>query len=151
MCSNIYNQTFWIFHFLCVFGFLHTQNQKHKSKIISKNNKNNAYKEMHNAQMHDNEAFNTWRVLQRSKELDQGSKEQKPNHRNPSSSKRNDCFWISVSWEVRRGLEEWEPEMNIDKEVRTLKSFFNNLPFSPKSGLTFISQLPKILSFSSFF
>ena len=30
---------------------------------------------MHDAQMHDNEASNTWRVLQRSKELDQGPKE----------------------------------------------------------------------------
>ena len=106
---------------------------------------------MHDAKMLDNESSNAWRVLQRSKELNQGSKEQKPNHRNPSSSKQNDCFWMSVSWEVRRGLEEWEPEMNIDKEVRTLKSFFNNLLFSPKSGLTFISQLPKILSFSYFF
>ena len=33
--------------------FLHTQKQKHKSKI-----KNNAYEEMHDAQMHDNEASN---------------------------------------------------------------------------------------------
>ena len=29
---------------------------------------------MHDAQMHDNEASNVWRVLQRSKELDQGPK-----------------------------------------------------------------------------
>ena len=58
---------FWI--------FTHTK-QKAKSKINNKNkNKNNAYKEMHDAQMHDNEASNTWRVLQRSKELDQGPKE----------------------------------------------------------------------------
>ena len=40
---------FWI--------FIHIK-QKHKSKIKCKNNKNSAYKEMHDAQMHDNEAFN---------------------------------------------------------------------------------------------
>ena len=56
---------FWI--------FTHTK-QKHKSKINNKN-KNYAYKEMHDAQMHDNEASNTWKVLQRSKELDQGPRE----------------------------------------------------------------------------
>ena len=35
MCSNIYNQTFWIFHFLCGFGiFTHTKlNKKSKIKI----------------------------------------------------------------------------------------------------------------------
>ena len=38
----------------------------HESKI---KNKNNAYKEMHDAQMHDNETSNAWKVLQRSKEL----------------------------------------------------------------------------------
>ena len=32
---------------------------------------------MQDAQMHDNEASNAWRVLQRSKELDQGLKEKK--------------------------------------------------------------------------
>ena len=34
MCSSIYDQTFKIFFFdfLCVFGFLHTQKQKHESK-----------------------------------------------------------------------------------------------------------------------
>ena len=36
--------------------FTHTK-QKHKSKINNKN-KNNAYREMHDAQMHDNEASN---------------------------------------------------------------------------------------------
>ena len=51
---------------------------------------------MHDAQMHDNEASNAWRVLQRSKELDQGPKEQKLNYRNPSSFKQNDCLeWVS--------------------------------------------------------
>ena len=47
---------------------------------------------MYDAQMHDNEASNARNVLQRSKELDQGPREQKLNHRNPSSSKRNDCL-----------------------------------------------------------
>ena len=32
---------------------------------------------MHDAQMHDNEAFNAWRVLQKLEELDQGPKEHK--------------------------------------------------------------------------
>ena len=84
---------FWIFHFLRVFGFLQIQKQKHKSMIKCKNN---AYKEMHDAQMHDNEASNAWKVLQRSKELDQGPKEHKLNHRNPCLSKWNNCLeWVS--------------------------------------------------------
>ena len=49
MCSNKHDQAFWI--------FTHTK-QKNKSKINNKN-KNYAYKEMHDAQMHDNEASNT--------------------------------------------------------------------------------------------
>ena len=73
-----------------------------KQKQKQKQKQNNAYKEMHDAQMHDNEASNAWRVLQRSKELDQGPKEldqgpkeQKLNHRNPSSSKQNYCLeWV---------------------------------------------------------
>ena len=56
MCSNIYNQTFSILHFLCGFGFLHTQNKDIKVRLKQK--QNNAYKEMHDAQMHDNEASN---------------------------------------------------------------------------------------------
>ena len=51
---------------------------------------------MHDVQMHDNEASNAWKVLQRFKEFDQGSREQKLNYRNPSSSKLNDCLeWVS--------------------------------------------------------
>ena len=58
--------------------------------------KNNAYKEMHDAQMLDNEASNAWRVIQRLKELDLGPKEQKLNHKDPSLSKQNDCLeWVS--------------------------------------------------------
>ena len=47
---------------------------------------------MQDAQMHDNEASNAWRVLQRSKELDQGPKKHRLNHMNPSSSKQNNCL-----------------------------------------------------------
>ena len=62
---------------------------------------------MHDAQMHDNEAFNAWRVLQRSKELDQGPNEQKLNDRNPFSSKQNDYLeWVShKKWD-----EGWKNE-----------------------------------------
>ena len=56
MCSNIYDQTFWIWYFLCGFGFLHAQNKD--IKVRSKQKQNSAYKEMHDAQMHDNEASN---------------------------------------------------------------------------------------------
>ena len=89
------------------FGFLYTQKQKHKSMIKRKNNKNNAYKEMHDAQKHDNEASNAWGVLQRSKELDQGPKEHNLYHRNPSSSKWKDCLeWMShEKWD-----ESWKNE-----------------------------------------
>ena len=44
---------FWI--------FTHTklkQNKEQKKKIKCENNQNNAYKEIHDAQMHDNEASN---------------------------------------------------------------------------------------------
>ena len=47
---------------------------------------------MHDAQMHDNEAYNACRVIQKSKELDQRPKRQKLNYRNPSSSKQNNCL-----------------------------------------------------------
>ena len=57
--THIYDQTFWIFHFLCGFGFLHTQNKD--IKVRSKQKQNNAYKDMHDAQMHDNEASNAWK------------------------------------------------------------------------------------------
>ena len=92
--------------FMCFWIFTHTK-QKYKSKIKCKNNQNNAYKEMRDAQMHDNEPSNAWRVLQRSKELDQGSKKQKLNHKSPSSSKRKDCLeWVShEKWE-----ESWKNE-----------------------------------------
>ena len=49
---------FEFFTFDVFLDFLHTQKQKHKNKIKCKNNQNNAYKEMHDAQMHDNEVSN---------------------------------------------------------------------------------------------
>ena len=55
-CSNIYDKIFEFFYFLCGFGFLHIQNKD--IKVRSKQKQNNAYKEMHDAQMHDNEASN---------------------------------------------------------------------------------------------
>ena len=58
-CTQTYTiKLYELFTFYVVFGFLHTQKQKHKSKIKCKNNQNNAYKEMHDAQMHDNKASN---------------------------------------------------------------------------------------------
>ena len=44
-------------------------------------------------------------------------------------------FGMSVSWEVRQGLKEWESKMHIDKEVRALTICFNNLPLSIKFDL----------------
>ena len=89
--------------------------------------------------MHEDMTFNAWRFLQRLKELDQEPKEQKLNHRNLSSSKWND-FLESVSWKVRRGLEEWEPEMHVDKELRALNTFFNNMLFPLKTSLPFLAN-----------
>ena len=99
--SNFLNFSLFMWFWI----FTHTK-QRHKSKIKNKK-QNNAYKEMRDAQMHDNKASNAWRVLQRSKELDQGPKEQKLNHRNPSLSKRNDCLeWVShEKWD-----EGWKNE-----------------------------------------
>ena len=57
-------------------------------------------------------------------------------------------FGMSVLWEVRWGLEEWESEMHIVKELRALNTFFNNMLFSLKSGLLFLAQLPRSSSFS---
>ena len=57
-------------------------------------------------------------------------------------------FGMSVSREVRRGLEEWEPKTRIIKELRALNTFFNNMLFSLKSSLLFLTQLPRNSSFS---
>ena len=57
-------------------------------------------------------------------------------------------FGMSVSWKVRRGLKEWESEMHIEKELKALNIFFNNMLFSLKSSLPFLAQLPWISSFS---
>ena len=107
MCSNIYNQTFWIFHFLYGFGFFTRTKLKYKSKIKNKSMHTNKCK-MH--KMYEDMTFNAWKVLQRLKELDQGPKGQKLNHRNPSSSKRNDCLeWMSQEkWEEGWKNENWK-------------------------------------------
>ena len=49
MCSNIYDQTFLIFHFLCGFIILLIQNKSNKVRLKKKKNTNNAYKEMQDA------------------------------------------------------------------------------------------------------
>ena len=99
--------------------------------------------------MHEDTTFNARRVLQRLKELDQGPKEQKLNHRKPSSSKRNNCLkWVSH----KKRDEGWKNEnrryIYIDNELRALKTFFNNMLFSLKSSLPFLVQLPWNSSFS---
>ena len=89
---------FWIF-------FLHTQKQMHKSKFKCKNNKNNAYKEMHDAQMH--EKHQCMKGLTKIDRIRSRTNEQKLNHRNPSSSKQNDCLeWVFYEkWD-----ESWKNE-----------------------------------------
>ena len=67
MCSNIYDQTFWIFHFLCGFGFFTQTKLKHKSKIKTNTMHINKCKMQ---KMYEDMTFNAWKVLQRSKELD---------------------------------------------------------------------------------
>ena len=62
ICSKIYDQIFWIFHFLCGFGFLHTRKQKHKSKIKIETMHIKKCK-MHKT--HEDMTFNAWMVLQR--------------------------------------------------------------------------------------
>ena len=52
---------------------------------------------------------------------------------------------------MRQEFEEWEPKMHIDKEVRTLKTFFSNLPFSPQIRFCFHSTTSKKLKFLFFF
>ena len=79
--------------------------------------------------------------------LDQGPKGQKLNFLIQTER----LFGMSVSWEVRRRLEELESEMHIYKEVRTSKNFFNNLPFSLKTGLACKAQLPRSSSLSWLF
>ena len=84
------------FKFVTFYVFLDFYTHKNKSIKVRSNAKIIKTMHMQDAQMHDNEASNAWRVQQRSKELDQGPKEQKLNHWNPFSSKRNDCLeWVS--------------------------------------------------------
>ena len=66
--SNFLNFSLFMWFWI----FTHTK-QRHKDKIKKKTKQNkkkktkqnNAYKEMHDVHMYDNEASNTWRVLQR--------------------------------------------------------------------------------------
>ena len=92
--------------FICFWIFTHTK-LKHKSKIKNETMHTNKCK-MH--KMYEDMTFNAWKVLQRLKELDQGPKGQKLNHRNPSSSKRNDCLeWMSQEkWEEGWKNENWK-------------------------------------------
>ena len=55
MCLSIHDQTlfFGFFTFYVFWDFLNTQN-----KFMKVKKKKNTYKEMHDAQMHDNETFN---------------------------------------------------------------------------------------------
>ena len=56
-CAQTYTiKLFEFFTFYVVLDFLHTQNKD--IKVRSKQKQNNAYKEMQDAQMHDNEASN---------------------------------------------------------------------------------------------
>ena len=56
--AQTYTIKLFVFFTFYVFLDFYTQKQNHKSKIKCKNNQKNAYKEMHDAQMHDNEASN---------------------------------------------------------------------------------------------
>ena len=99
--------------------------------------------------MHDNAASNAWGVLQRLKELDQGLKEQKLNHRNPSSSKRNDFLeWVMRSetrvGRVRIGDAHWQGGKSINHMLQQL-TIFKPIQFS---FLAFLAQLPRSSSFS---
>ena len=58
ICAQTYTIKFFeFFTFLWFWIFTHIK-LKQKNKIKCKNNQNNAYKEVHDAQMHDNEASN---------------------------------------------------------------------------------------------
>ena len=108
--SNFLNISFFMWFWI----FTHTK-LKHESKIKT----NTMYiKKCKMHKMHEDMTFNAWRVLQRSKELDQGLKEQKLNHRNHSSSKRNDCLeWMSYeNWD-----EVWKSENR--RGVKSIKHF----------------------------
>ena len=58
ICAQTYTiKLFKFFTFYVVLDF-YSHKTKKKKKIKCKNNQNNAYKEMHDAKMHDNEASN---------------------------------------------------------------------------------------------
>ena len=108
---------------------------------------------MHDVQMHDNEASNAWRVIQKSKELDQGPKEYKLNHRNPSSSKQNDYLqWVShEKWygvgRMRIGDAHRQWGKNIKNFLQQL-TIFSKIQFSLQS--TTSKKLKFLFSFDFF-
>ena len=51
--------------------------------------------------------------------------------------------WNGCLMKVRLGLEEWEPEMHIDKELRALNTFFNIMLFSLKTETLHIKKCKK--------
>ena len=58
ICAQTYTiKVFEFFTFYVVLDF-YSHKTKTKNNIKCKNNQNNAYKDMHDAQMHDNEASN---------------------------------------------------------------------------------------------
>ena len=113
---------------------------------INDKNKNNAYKEMHDAQIHDNKASNAWRVLQRSKKLDQGSKEHKLNHRNLPYPNGvivwNKCLMRS---ETRVGRMRTEDAHR--QEGKNIKNFLQQLTIFPQIRFCFHSTTSKKLKF----
>ena len=67
------------------------------------------------------------------------TKKEKAQPYEPFLIQTEQLFGMSVSWEWRQGLEEWEPKMHIDKELRALNIFFNNMLFLLKFGLPFLA------------
>ena len=114
---------FWIFY-------------THKNKSIKVRSNAKTTKTMHikRCMMHKcmtmkhlmyEESYKDWKIISRTKRA-------KAQPQEPFLIQTERLFGMSVSWEVRRRLEELESEMNIDKEVRTSKTFSKNLPFPPK-------------------
>ena len=51
-------------------------------------------------------------------------------------------FWNECLMRSKTRVGRMRTEMHIDKELRALNTFFNNMLFSLKSGLPFLVQLP---------
>ena len=108
---------------------------------------------MHDAQMHDNEASNAWRVLQRLKELDQGPKKHKSTigtfpHPNVMTF-WNKCLMRS---ETRVGIMKTEDahkqEGKSINDMLQQHTTFNQIQFSLRS--TTSKKLKFLFSFDSF-